>query len=285
MYTGARTGVNGFRKRVRTLGWLRIVLLRFRPEFLVYHGDMLGRLSRDVNAVAALDDDLRRRMYLEVRNRRRPVSREEIADAVGVSRKLAAFHLDKLVDRGLLVTSYARPPGRGGRGAGRSAKYYEPSNRELDVSIPERNYDLMGTILVRAIDSQQPGEPTAATAGRVAHEIGEELGRTEREHRRLPRPGPERAMSVAAEVLSGCGYEPYTEDGTVRLRNCPFHSLAEQSRDLVCGLNRELVHGIVSGLGNDTLDVTLSPSAHECCVQLRPPDRATRESRGDRVDG
>ena len=82
-------------------------------------------------------------------------------------------------------------------------------------------------------------------------------------------------MSVAAEVLSRCGYEPYTDDGTVRLRNCPFHSLAEQSRDLVCGLNRELVHGIVSGLGNETLDVTLAPSADECCVQLRPPTRPT----------
>ena len=88
---------------------------------------MLKRLKRDASAVAALEDDLRQGMYLEVRRRRRPVSREEVAEAMGVSRKLAAFHLDKLVDRGLLVTSYARPPGRGGRGAGRSAKYYEPS--------------------------------------------------------------------------------------------------------------------------------------------------------------
>jgi predicted ArsR family transcriptional regulator len=238
---------------------------------------MLKGLQRDAAAVAALEDELRRRMYLEVRGRRRPVSREEIADAVGVSRKLAAFHLDKLVERGLLVPSYARPPGRGGRGAGRSAKYYEPSAREVDVSIPERNYDLMGTILVRAIDAQGPGESTRATAKRVAREVGEELGRAEREQRRLPRPGPERAMSVASEVLAGCGYEPYSDEGTVRLRSCPFHALAAQSRDLVCGLNRELVQGVVSGLGNETLDVALAPLPDECCVQLRPPVRVREE--------
>jgi len=232
--------------------------------------------------VAVLGDDLRRRMYIEVRAQGRPVSREEVAEAVGVSRKLAAFHLDKLVDHGLLVASYARPPGRGGRGAGRSAKYYEPSAREFDVSIPERNYDVLGTILVKAIEAQEPGEPTSATAHRVAREMGVELGRTEREARHLPRPGPERTMSIASEVLSGCGYEPYREGGTVRLRSCPFHALAEQSPDLVCGLNRELVQGIVSGLGNDTLDVALAPSHGECCVQLRPPVPARDVASGER---
>jgi predicted ArsR family transcriptional regulator len=235
---------------------------------------MLRRVNRDVSALAALDDDLRRQMYLEIRQRGRAVSREEVAEAVGVSRKLAAFHLDKLVDRGLLVATYARPPGRGGRGAGRSAKFYEPSDRTFDVSIPERNYDVMGSILVQAIEEERPGERADAAAQRVARRYGEDLGKAERERRHLPPAGPERAISVATEVLSTCGYEPYADEGTVRLRSCPFHALAEQSRDLVCGLNHELVQGIVSGLGNDTLDVSLAPLPDECCVQLRlPTDR------------
>ena len=230
--------------------------------------------------MAALDDDLRRRMYLEVRVARSPVSRDDVAAAVGVSRKLAAFHLDKLVDRGLLVASYARPPGRGGRGAGRSSKYYEPSDRQVDVSIPQRKYDLMGTILVKAIDEQADDEATATAAKRIARTVGEDMGRAERERRRLPRPGPERAMSVAADVLSGCGYEPYTDDGALRLRSCPFHVLAEQSRDLVCGVNRELIQGIVAGLGNETLDVALAPLPDECCVRLRPPARNRSDAQG-----
>src|SRR4029079_9771279 len=101
---------------------------------------VLGRMKRDVSALAALDDDLRRQMYLEIRQRRRPVSREEVAEAVGVSRKLAAFHLDKLVDRGLLVATYARPPGRGGGGWGRSTGFDAAATPALDVSVPPANY-------------------------------------------------------------------------------------------------------------------------------------------------
>jgi hypothetical protein len=118
---------------------------------------MLGGLGRDAEALGALEDDLRRRLYLFVRAQGRPVTREEAAGAIGVSRKLAAFHLDKLVDRGLLVGTYARPPGRGGRGAGRSSKHYEPSDREFSVTIPERRYDLFGSVVLKAVRSLRDG--------------------------------------------------------------------------------------------------------------------------------
>ena len=232
---------------------------------------MLSRLKRDIAPIAALDDDLRRRMYMFIREHGRPASREEVASAVGISRKLAAFHLDKLVERGLLVASYARPPGRSGRGAGRSAKYYEPSDRELDVSIPERRYDVIGSILVGAIAGQEPGESAAAAARRVAYDTGERIGHTERAQRRLPPPGAERAMSVLAEVLAGYGYEPkIDDDGEMRLRSCPFHTLADQNREIVCGLNRELVAGVVEGIGSRTVDAVLAPEPGQCCVRLRP---------------
>ena len=231
---------------------------------------MPGRLKNDAGGIGALEDDLRRRMYLAIRAQRRPVSREEAAEAVGISRKLAAFHLDKLVERGLLVASYARPPGRSGRGAGRSAKYYEPSDREFDVSVPERTYDVMGSILAEAIERQEPGEDGAAAALRVSRQRGEHLGKEERSARGLRSPGSERTMSVATEVLATCGYEPYVEGGTMRFHNCPFHALAEQHRDLVCRLNRELVEGVVDGLGNETLDVELAPRPGECCVAIHP---------------
>ena len=233
---------------------------------------MLDRLNRDIAPIAALDDDLRRGMYVFIREHGRPASREEVASAVGISRKLAAFHLDKLVERGLLVASYARPPGRSGRGAGRSAKYYEPSDRELHISIPERRYEVIGSILVGAIAEQEPGEPAVSAARRVAHDTGERIGQQERARRRLPPPGAERTMSVLAEVLAECGYEPSIEgDGTMRLRSCPFHALAEQNREIVCGLNRELVAGVVEGIGNRSVDAVLAPEPGQCCVRLRPP--------------
>jgi len=235
---------------------------------------MLQGLRRDAAALGALEDELRRKLYVFVRAQGRPVSREEAATAVGISRKLAAFHLDKLVDRGLLTHNYARPPGRGGRGAGRSAKYYEPSSRQIDVTIPERRYDLLGSVFLRALRSQGQGEAGEDAARRAAGERGFEIGRAERQRLGIPSPGPERAMAVATQVLEETGYEPYRDEGgRVRLRSCPFHGLAEQDRDLVCSMNECLVEGIVRGLGNETVGVVLEPVPGECCVRLEPPPR------------
>ena len=241
---------------------------------------MLRGLRRDAEAVGALEDELRRRLYLFVRAQGRPVNRDEAASAAGISRKLAAFHLDKLEDRGLLISSYARPPGRGGRGAGRSAKYYAPSERQIDVSIPERRYDLMGSVLMRALRSRQPDESGEQAALRVAADTGVEIGRAERERRGIPRAGPERAVAVATEILEETGYEPYPDgQGCVRLRSCPFHELAERDRDLVCSMNERLVEGVVRGLGNASVDVVRDPIPGECCVRLEPPARSRRPDR------
>lgn len=235
---------------------------------------MLGGLRRDAEALGALEDGLRRKLYVFVRAQGRPISRDEAATAVGISRKLAAFHLDKLVDRGLLTHSYARPPGRGGRGAGRSAKYYEPSDRQIDVTIPERRYDLLGSVFLRALRSQRQGEVGEDAARRAARETGLEIGRAERKRLGIPSPGPERAMAVTTQILEETGYEPYRDDrGCVRLRSCPFHELANQERELVCHMNERLIEGIVRGLGNETLDVVLQPVPGECCVRLEPPFR------------
>jgi predicted ArsR family transcriptional regulator len=233
---------------------------------------MLRGLRREVEALGALEDELRRRLYLFVRSEGRPVNRDEAASAAGISRKLAAFHLDKLVERGLLTSSYARPPGRGGRGAGRSAKYYAPSERQIDVTIPERRYDLLGSVLLRALRSAHGDEPGEDAARRAAAEAGMDIGRAERRRLGIAPPGPERAMTVASRVLEETGFEPYRDDrGDVRLRSCPFHELAEQDRDLVCSMNERLVEGVVRGLGNDTVRAVLDPVPGQCCVRLTPP--------------
>jgi predicted ArsR family transcriptional regulator len=236
---------------------------------------MLPGLRRDAEALGALEDDLRRELYLHVRRAGRPVTREEVAAAAGISRKLAAFHLDKLVVRGLLSFTYARPPGRGGRGAGRPAKHYEPSDRELEVSIPERRYDLLGAVLLRALRSKDESQGGDEAARRAARDTGLEIGRSERRRLGIARPGPERAITVTTDVLEERGYEPYRdEQGWVRLRSCPFHALAEQDRDLVCSMNERLIDGVVRGLGNDKVRVVSQPVPGECCARLEPPGRS-----------
>lgn len=126
-----------------------------------------------------------------VRTEGRAISRDEAAEHVGISRKLAAFHLDKLVGRGLLTAHYARLPGRTGPGAGRSSKLYEPSELEVNVSIPERRYDIVGEILVAALE-QDSKESAREAATRIAREKGHAIGEEAKVELRLRPPGSER---------------------------------------------------------------------------------------------
>jgi predicted ArsR family transcriptional regulator len=235
-------------------------------------------MNRDLETVAAsigaLEDDIRRRMYLFIRAQARPVSRDEAAREAGISRKLAAFHLDKLVNRGLLKAHYARPPGKKGPGAGRPSKMYEPSDMELGASIPERRYDFVGEILVEAIESRSQEESVKAAARRVARETGNELGREVRRAGGLHPAGPERALSVARDVLGRHGFEPYeSAPGEMGLRNCPFHALSQRSPELVCGLNQAFIDGLLRGLGNESVEAALEPQPGQCCVKLRAPTK------------
>ena len=233
---------------------------------------MTDDLRASASRLGALEDDLRRRLYLYIKSSTGPVSREEAAREVGISRKLAAFHLDKLVDRGLLKAHYARPPGRSGPGAGRSSKLYEPSDVEIDVSIPGRRYDLVGDILVDALQSLTPDEPPLEAARRAAGEAGRVVGDRVRRETGLRPPGPERALSVAESVLSDYGYEPYRdEEGRVSLRNCPFHLLSQKAPGLVCGANQAFIDGMLRGLGNESVDALLDPVPGQCCVRLQAP--------------
>lgn len=227
-----------------------------------------------VRRVAALEEPARRRIFEFVRRARRPVNRDDVAGEVGISRKLAAFHLDKLLERGLLKSHYARPPGRSGPGAGRSAKYYEPSEEQIDVSIPPRRYDLAGELLLEAVLGEAPGETAPQAALRVAREHGLRIGDEQRTQRKLRALGPERALVVAREILEELGFEPYSEErGTLALRNCPFHSLARQAPDLVCAMNQAFIDGMLRGLGNQTVESVLACKVGDCCVTLRAPSR------------
>src|SRR3954466_14107882 len=111
--------------------------------------------SAQVAAVAALAEPTRRRLYEYVGRRPHPVSRDDVAGAVGVPRPTTAFHLDRLVADGLLDVHYERRSGRTGPGAGGPAKLSRRSAGSVEVSLPERHYDLAGDLLAAALDEAQ----------------------------------------------------------------------------------------------------------------------------------
>src|SRR6185436_20123991 len=113
-------------------------------------------VSDPVEAVALLEEPNRRRLYELVTVNREPISREEAAAELGISRDLAAHHLDRLLDAGLLEVEYRRKGGRTGPGAGRPAKLYKRTQRDVSVSFPSRRYDVAAELLATAFDRLDP---------------------------------------------------------------------------------------------------------------------------------
>jgi predicted ArsR family transcriptional regulator len=218
----------------------------------------------DLGAVSCLSDPVRARLYEFVSRSPVPVGRDEAAAAAGIGRAIAVYHLDKLVDAGLLTASYRRSPGRGGPGAGRPAKYYARSGREFAVTVPPREYELAAHLLAQAVAADTGGASRAALRD-AARRFGADAGA---EHRTVARGAGDPAC--VADALRAHGFEPWTaEDGTVVLRNCPFHALAARHRDLVCGMNLALIEGLVAGLGASGLRPALDPRPGQCCVVIR----------------
>jgi predicted ArsR family transcriptional regulator len=244
-----------------------------------------------IRAVAALDDELRHGMYRFIRSTARPVTRDEAAAAVGISRKLAAFHLDKLVDAGVLRAGSA--PVAGIRRVGRAPKVYEPVDSDIRVGIPPRRHDLLADVLLSAVlaDLGRPGDgraahddraptgggepgerPTAREAAlHAAGERGRRIGVAERERVRPGRLGTERALTLAVTLLTRHGFEPVrASPASVRLGSCPFHPLAAAARELVCGINHRFLAGMIDGLdAASSVCTVLDPGAGGCCVELR----------------
>jgi predicted ArsR family transcriptional regulator len=221
-----------------------------------------------ITAVAALQDESRHGMYEFIRTARQPVTREQAAAAVGISRKLAAFHLDKLVAAGLLRSDYATVGGL--RKVGRAPKVYSPVDADIRISIPERQHDVLATILIDAILTEASDETAQQAVMRAAQDRGRAVASTERRQLRPGRLGAERALTLSEALLQRHGYEPQRVAATrVCLRNCPFHPLAERAPELVCGLNHAFLSGFLHGLEAPTVEAVLEPRTGECCVELR----------------
>lgn len=219
-----------------------------------------------VGVIAALDHPLTRRAYgLVVEGGW--VSRDAAAQALGVARSVAAFHLDKLIEAGLLEARFERTSGRTGPGAGRTAKLYGRSAREVDLSLPPRRYDLAGAVLADALTAAATGEgPVEQALAHVARNTGERIGVEARQRR-----GRSAPRTALMDALSEHGYEPQRKDGGVTLRNCPFHALVGRHPELVCQMNLDLLTGVLDGLDcSEKLCARLEPAAGRCCVHIHP---------------
>jgi predicted ArsR family transcriptional regulator len=228
-------------------------------------------------AISSLGEPTRRALYEFVVASREWVSRDRAAEAVGIERGTAAHHLDRLALDGLLDVDYQRLSGRRGPGAGRPAKLYRRAVRDIDVTLPHREYGLAGQLLAQAADrSRRDGTDIQTAIDGAASDAGRRLADGIRA--RLSDPGAPTTDTRRAVVksLEEHGFEPVVgDDGTIVLRNCPFHQLARDHTELICGMNHCLLSMVVDVLDGTALEARLEPEEGACCVRLHPVRRAT----------
>ncbi|MGC0421208.1 helix-turn-helix transcriptional regulator [Embleya sp. AB8] len=252
-----------------------------------------------LDAVGVLGDPVRRALYRYVVAAEGAVGRAAAADAVGIQRTLAAFHLDKLVEARLLDVEFARPAGKGGPGAGRPAKLYRRSAVETSVSLPPRAYDTAGQILADAVERVGAHRAVHAAAYDTGRAAGRALGAepaanvrdrviealTARGYEPVDEPVGEQVDEQVGELVDRQvekqveeqveehGQEPAGEVGEpsrILLRNCPFHQLAEDFPPLVCGMNLALLEGLLDGAGVHDYRARLDSVPGRCCVVVEP---------------
>jgi predicted ArsR family transcriptional regulator len=235
-----------------------------------------------LEAIALLQDPARRALYEYVVEQGREVSRNEAAEAVGLQRTLAAFHLDRLAGAGLLEVTFRRLGARSGPGAGRPAKLYRRAAVEHAVSLPPRAYLRAATVLAAAIE----GSGAEAALAETARAQGRAAGRALAEQAGAAGGGV--GLAQVLHHLAEQGYAPATEPGPgapgdeaargepapgeaalVRLRNCPFHALAQAFPVVACGMNVALLEGLVDGARLDgRYTVRVDPQPGTCCAIL-----------------
>jgi predicted ArsR family transcriptional regulator len=229
-----------------------------------------------LDALGALADPVRRSLYRFVVARADPVSKDEAAAHAGISRSLAAYHLDRLAHDGLLAVTFARLGGRSGPGAGRPAKLYAPTRTEISVQLPPRDDTLLARLLAVAVEADDSGATRAALFDGARAE-GE---RAAADYRRTEAPGTDAPGTEAAmaALLVQRGYSPRATEDEIRMRNCPFHHLVADHRDLVCGLNFALLDAVARALGPPDTEycAVLEPSPEHCCVVLRRAESVDR---------
>lgn len=217
--------------------------------------------AQRVNKVGALADPIRRALYHFIAHQPGAVSRDQAAAGVDIPRHTAKFHLDKLVDEGLLVTEFRRLTGRTGPGAGRPAKLYRRVRNEVNVTLPRRRYDLAGHVLADALSRAKSGAPMDVALAEAAENAASVV---------IASWPPKATSELArmADILNRLGYEPSPAGDSLTLVNCPFRQLSDDHESLVCPLNRDFIDALGRQLGCDHLRATSVDRGTGCCVQV-----------------
>jgi predicted ArsR family transcriptional regulator len=220
-----------------------------------------SEFDRQVGDLAAtLGDATRRGIYIMTREAAGPVTATQVAEAFDIHANVARHHLDRLVDDGYLGVSRSRRSGKSGPGAGRPAKLYEVTTKEVALQFPARRYDLLSELLVRVVQRLEPDD-----AGAVAEAVGREYGKQLAAEIGLPdEQGFETAVQAVARAMMGVGFDTAVDPdgGTLVTRFCPFGDTAANHPEVVCRIDQGIVRGLMEAAHQRSVAV-VTPHATE----------------------
>ncbi len=223
--------------------------------------------ERDLgDLTASLGDATRRGIYVMVRESSEPMTATQIADHFGIHPNVARHHLDRLAADGYLQITRRRRTGRSGPGAGRPAKCYEATTKEIAVQFPPRRHELLSELLLRIVERVAPED-----GPRIAEEIGREYGRTLAAEIGIPEEeGFEDAVQAVARTMTGVGFEMNADLDQRRLLTmyCPFGTTAANHPEVVCKLDQGIVKGLMEAVHrpDDRLVVTPHADPDDACI-------------------
>jgi predicted ArsR family transcriptional regulator len=211
-----------------------------------------------------LSEPTRRALYEHVAGQADPVDRDAAARAIGIGRPLAAFHLDRLVGAGLLEVEYHRRSGRSGPGAGRPAKFYRrAAGPGVEISIPPRRYAELAGVFADALERARDDDVDMARV-----EAGRAFGRTIATRARELAAGEDRPVSrdTLVRALADQGFQPESDEGGIRLRNCPFDALVADHRETTCTTNLAVLEVVPPSYRRAGLAARPDAVPGYCCV-------------------
>lgn len=218
---------------------------------------------------AALGDPTRRAIFIAVRESGDPMTSSDVAELFGIHANVARHHLDKLATDGYLRVTHRRKTGRSGPGAGRPAKCYEATSKEIDLHFPSRRADVLIELLLRVI-----ARSDVANLPKVAEQIGREYGREIAAEIGSPgERGYDEAVKAVAEAMTGVGFHMSPDlDGHRLLTSfCPFGNAATGHPDVVCSLDRGMVSGLFERLSQGCEPILHpAPADGDACVTEVP---------------
>ncbi len=214
---------------------------------------------------STLGDPTRRSIYLAVRESAQPATATQVAAEFNIHANVARHHLDRLANDGYLEVTRRRPEGKNGPGAGRPAKCYTATDKEIELQFPARRYDLLADLLIRVVQRLEP-ERASQIAAEVGREYGVELAGT----LDLPDEGGfEAALAAVQQAMVEVGFavDANTNSRQLLMSHCPFGRTAFDHPEVVCSLDRGIVNGLMEALDQTTETVTLPKETWgEACV-------------------